>query len=68
MRRNRMPKARISMSKIREIIRLNESSGLSIRKISRALAVSRPVVTEYLKQAENAGLKWADVETMSDDE
>ncbi len=63
-----MPKARISMSKIREIIRLNESSGLSIRKISRALAVSRPVVTEYLKQAENAGLKWADVETMSDDE
>jgi transposase len=63
-----MPKARISMSKIREIIRLNEEAGLSIRQISRALAVSRPVVTEYLKQAENAELKWADVETMSDDE
>src|SRR6056297_1820665 len=68
MRRRRMPKARISMSKIREIIRLNEEAGLSIRKISRALSVSRPVVTEYLKQAKNAELKWADVQTISDDE
>ncbi|MDA3949400.1 MAG: winged helix-turn-helix transcriptional regulator [Spirochaeta sp.] len=63
-----MPKARISMSKIREIIRLNEDAGLSIRQISRALAVSRPVVTEYLKQAKNAELKWAEVQTISDDE
>lgn len=62
-----MPKARISMSKIREIIRLKEESGLSIRQISRALTVSRPVVTEYLKQAENAGLKWADVKEIGDD-
>jgi len=63
-----MPKARINMSKIREIIRLNEDAGLSIRQISRALAVSRPVVTGYIKQAENAELKWTDVQTMSDDE
>jgi predicted XRE-type DNA-binding protein len=45
-----VPKARISMSKIREIIRLKEESGLSIRQISRALTVSRPVVTEYCQQ------------------
>lgn len=63
-----MPKARIRMSKIRDIIRLDEDAGLSIRKISRALSVSRPVVTEYLKQAKNAGLKWADVQMISDDE
>jgi transposase len=63
-----MPKARISMSKIRDIIRLNEDAGLSIRQISGALSVSRPVVTEYLKQAKNAELKWADVQTISDDE
>lgn len=63
-----MPKARISMSKIREIIRLNEDAGFSIRQISRALTVSRPVVTEYLKQATKAGLSWADVESISDDE
>jgi len=62
-----VPKARISMSKIREIIRLKEESGLSIRQISRALTVSRPVVTEYLKQADNAGLKWAHVKEIGDD-
>ena len=56
------------MSKIRDIIRLNEDAGLSIRQISGALSVYRSVVTEYLKQPKNAELKWADVQTISDDE
>lgn len=63
-----MPKARIAMSKIREIIRLTEVAGLSIRKTSRALNVSRPAVDHYLKQARMAGLTWSRVETMTDEE
>lgn len=63
-----MPKARIAMSKIREIIRLTETAGLSIRKTSRALNVPRPAVDHYLRQARMAGLTWSQVETMSDEE
>ena len=63
-----MPKARIAMSKIREIIRLTETAGLSIRKTSRALNVSRPAVDDYLRQARMAGLTWKQVEEMSDEE
>ena len=63
-----MPKARIPMSKIREIIRLHQEAGMSIRMISRALRISRPAVDHYLVQAGKAQLKWSDVKTMSDDE
>jgi transposase len=63
-----MPGARISMSKIREVIRLHEVARMSIRAISRAVEVSRPVVDQYLVQARRAGLRWAQVEEMSDEE
>ena len=55
------------MNKIREIIRLNEQAGLSARAISRAVVVSRPVVTHYLTQARGAGLSWDEVKEISDD-
>ena len=56
------------MSKIREIIRLTETAGLSIRKTSRALNISRPAVDHYVRQARMAGLCWSQVEQMSDEQ
>ena len=63
-----MPKARIPMSKVREIIRLHETAGMSVRMISRALKVSRPAVDHYLIQARKTKTKWADAESMRDEE
>lgn len=62
-----MPKARVKMNKIREIIRLHQN-GMSDRKISLATAVSRPVVGQYIRQAKAADLTRATVESMCDDE
>ena len=55
------------MNKIREIIRLHETAGLSIRQISKALSVSRPVVDQYLRLAQSAELRWAEIEPMDDE-
>lgn len=61
-----MPMPRISMEKVREIIRLDEQSGLSQRKIARALQITRPVVAEYLRKISAAGLTYADIRDMDD--
>jgi len=61
-----MPRGRISMEKIREIKRLNES-GLSERAIGRALIISRPVVKEYLDKICAAGFDYATIKNMDDD-
>ena len=63
-----MSNGRISMNKIREMIRLNEICGLSNRQISRALDVSRPVVGQYLTYYKVSGVSYAEIEKMSDDE
>jgi transposase len=55
------------MTRIREILRLRESH-LSQRAIARALRVSHPVVGQYLRDAEAAGLRFADVEHLGDSE
>jgi len=56
------------MKKIREIIRLKEKCGLSERKISRALKVSRPVVSQYIIDIATAGLRYDEILNMPDDE
>ena len=63
-----MPRTRIRMNKVREIIRLHETAGLSIRQISKALGVSRPVVDHYLKLVRYAELRWGEIEPMDDEE
>ena len=52
-----MPAERLSMRKIREILRLH-SLGLSGRTIARSLAVSSSTVVDYLARAKVAGLGW----------
>lgn len=53
------------MGKIKEIIRLYEA-GLSIRKIAVALAISRPVVTQYIIDWKSSGLKYKNIVNISD--
>ncbi|MCK5157090.1 MAG: IS21 family transposase [Spirochaetales bacterium] len=62
-----MPKARIAMNKIREIVRLKESN-LSKRMISRAVGVSRPVVGTYVEQVEASRVTWEEVKELTDDQ
>ena len=53
-----MPAKRLSMRKIKDVLRLCWGQGLSKRKAARSCGVSRPAVDEYLRRAEAAGLCW----------
>ncbi|MCP5346311.1 MAG: IS21 family transposase [Pseudomonadales bacterium] len=53
-----MPAKRLSMRKIKEVLRLKWVSGLSNRKIAASCGIGRPTVSEYLRRAESAGLRW----------
>jgi len=63
-----MANRRISMGKIRELLRLHEKCGLSNRQIARALNISRPVVADYLINFKLSGITYRSIATMSDDE
>ena len=54
------------MRKIREVLRLH-SLGLSQRQIALSCAVGQATVSEYLKAAEAAGLKWPDIADWGED-
>ena len=53
-----MPAKRLSMRKVKEILRLKWGQGLSNRKFTAACGISRPTVSEYLRRAEEADLSW----------
>ncbi len=53
-----MPQERLTMRKIKEILRLKWEMGLSNRTIARSCRTSHSVVGEYVKRAELAGLTW----------
>ena len=53
-----MPQERLSVRKIREVIRLYHETDLSNRAIARACRVSNSTVGDYLARAEQAGLDW----------
>ena len=62
-----MPNARISMSKLRQLIQL-QTSNLSVRELSRALALSVGAVSKYLAAVRAAELTAAAIESLSDAE
>lgn len=62
-----MSQRRISMRKIREIVRLYEQSKLSQRQISKALGISRPVINDYIIKVKTSGLGYSDIENMPDE-
>ena len=53
-----MAQERLSVRKIREVLRLKHEVGLSNRAIARACRVSNSTVGEYVKRAEETGLAW----------
>ena len=63
-----MPQERLSVRKIREVIRLHFEARLSNRAVARACQVSNSTVGEYLARTEKAGLSWPLPSGMSDEE
>jgi transposase len=61
-----MPTERLSMRRIRELLRLKHERGLSSRLIATALGISKGAVGEYLRRAGAAGLSWPLPEVMTD--
>lgn len=53
-----MSAKRLSMRKIKEVLRLKWSLDLSHRAIGRSCGIGHTVVTEYLRRAERVGLCW----------
>ena len=53
-----MAARRLSMRKIKEVLRLHFEKGLSDRQIAKSLDISRSTIREYLDRVERAGLSW----------
>ena len=54
-----MSQERLSMKKLRDVLRLHYECNLSNRKISRALKISATTVGHYIKAAHAANLVWS---------
>ena len=54
-----MPAKRLSMRKIKDVLRLCWGQGLSKRQAAMSCGMSRPAVDGYLRRAEAAGLCWS---------
>jgi transposase len=63
-----MSQERLTLRKIREILRLKEEVGLSNRAIARASKISNSTVGEYLRRAQVANLSWPLPEGISEEE
>lgn len=53
-----MPKERLSMRKIQEVLRLKWEAGLSNRAIAESCGIGETTVREYLHRAVRAGVSW----------
>ena len=54
-----MPQERLSMRKIRDVLRYRHSAGFSLDAIAKALKLSKGVVAKYVRLAGAAGLTWS---------
>ena len=61
-----MPGKRLSMRKIKEVLRLRFDVGLSGRQIAHSCGLGCTTVREYLRRAKRAGLCWPLPEAMTD--
>lgn len=62
-----MPGERLSMRKIREVLRLRFGQGLAQRAIGQSLRLSAGAVNGYLSRARRAGLNWPLPDDLDDD-
>ena len=63
-----MKKKRISMDKIRQILRMHVELGLGVRKIADALFVSKTAVSDYISSFKAAGISYEDTLKLTDSE
>ncbi len=61
-----MPRPRLAMRKVREILRLARGEGLALRQVGAALGVPFTTVGDHLRRAERAGLSWPLPEELDD--
>jgi transposase len=61
-----MRKKRISMDKIREILRLHKELNLGCRKIAAALSISKTAVSQYISEFRACRLDYASICNLSD--
>ena len=62
-----MPRERLPMRKISDVLRLH-ASGLSKRRIAVSLNIGRTAVGDYINRARRAGLGWPLAEDLSDED
>src|SRR5436189_6128285 len=63
-----MPAERLSMRKVRDVLRLRHTLGMSFREISEATGVGKTVVGEYVRRAKVIGIAWPVPEAITDAE
>ena len=63
-----MPGERLSMRKVREVLRLRFGHGLSQRAIARSLQLSAGAVNGYLSRARRAGIAWPVPDDLDDEQ
>ena len=61
-----MANRRLSVRKIKEILRLKLDCGISEREIARSCQVSRSTVADYLRRATAAKVTWAEASAMAE--
>ena len=62
-----MANRRLSMRKIKEVLRLTHDGKLSERQVAQSLNLSRSTVKDYRARAHRAGLSWPLPETLSEE-
>ena len=53
-----MPAERVSMRKIRDVLRLTQAMGMSRRLVGEATGIGKTAVGDYVRRAAVAGLSW----------
>jgi transposase len=66
MKEMAMPRKRLSMRQVHDVLRLKWAGGLSDRQIAQSLGLSRPTVAAYVHRAQAAGLTWPLPETLDE--
>ena len=61
-----MPEERVSMRKLKEILRLRFGLGLQQNQIARSCSIGQATVHRYLRKAGAAGLTWPLPEDLDD--
>ena len=63
-----MPAERVSMSKIRDVLRLTHAMGMSRRVVGEVTGIGKTAVGDYVRRASAVGLNWPIPEEIDDAE